>query len=165
MAQTTRLASFGPVCVIAGRLVHLLDRYNLNITEIIISIWKTRTEIKNDIPMAQTTCLASFGPVCIIAGLLVHLLVRYDLNTTEIIISIKKHEQKLKMIHTYGPNDARRVVWAQFRQRWPPSEPKVPVSSWAFPPCHTSRSVVVVVLRLCGCRCGSVVVGSWTCDE
>jgi hypothetical protein len=38
MAQTTRLASFGPVCVIATLLVPELERYNLNKTEIINSI-------------------------------------------------------------------------------------------------------------------------------
>jgi hypothetical protein len=35
MAQTTRLASFGPVCVTAALLVPSRDRYDLNITEII----------------------------------------------------------------------------------------------------------------------------------
>ena len=32
MAQTTRLASFGPVCIIAGLLMHLLVIYDLKLS-------------------------------------------------------------------------------------------------------------------------------------
>ena len=59
--------------------------------------------------MAQTTCLASFGPVLVIPGLPV----AYFVGRLHTLVSIYiKHERNCKKKLTYGPNDARRVVWA-----------------------------------------------------
>ena len=69
--------------------------------------------------MAQTTRFASFGPVFLIAA--------QPKPAHRFITRIEpkknkkkqvKHEQKKKP-HTYGPNNAKRVIWARFSHRCP----------------------------------------------
>jgi hypothetical protein len=69
MAQTTRLASFGPVLVISVLPVAYFVYYNFIYCKTLVSIKKTRNKKIKNSPMAQTTPDASFGPVLVVAGL------------------------------------------------------------------------------------------------
>ena len=71
--------------------------------------------------MAQTTSDALFGPVFIVpAQSIMYLVIRtYIYNKTFVSIKKKRRKMKKKKL-TYGPNDARRVVWARFRHLCPP---------------------------------------------
>ena len=93
-AQTTRLASFGPVFVVpAQSIMYLVIRtYIYNRT--FVSIKKKRRKMEKKSPMAQTTSDASFGLVFVIpAQYIMYLVIRtYIYNRT--FVSIKKNKGK-----------------------------------------------------------------------
>ena len=69
--------------------------------------------------MAQTTCFASFGPVFLIAAQPNPARrFRTQIEPKKKKKKQVKHERKKKP-HTYGPNDAKCVVWARFSHRCP----------------------------------------------
>ena len=78
MAQTTRLASFGPILIVLYLPAPVLRILQLYIDKILINVKKTRKKYIKNSPMAQTTCLASFGPILFISVLPVASLVDYN---------------------------------------------------------------------------------------
>ena len=72
--------------------------------------------------MAQTTCLALFGPVLVIIGLPVAYFMYYNVYTMKYKLVLEKKKHNIKKIKklTYGPNDARRIVWACSLHLHPP---------------------------------------------
>src|ERR1700678_1639256 len=68
MAQTTRLALFGPILVIATlRILLIMSKHRLNL-KIISEYKKKKNYLKKNIPRTQTTRLASFGPILVITN-------------------------------------------------------------------------------------------------
>jgi hypothetical protein len=70
--------------------------------------------------MAQTTPDASFGPVLVISVLPNAYFVDYSCRYYKTLVSIYKKRKKFKKKLTYGPNDARCVIWARSRHLRPP---------------------------------------------
>jgi hypothetical protein len=66
MAQTTHLASFGPVFVVVALPVTDVVEYNLFIQLTLVRIQKKHEEKKKNSLRAQTTQDASFGPVFVV---------------------------------------------------------------------------------------------------
>jgi hypothetical protein len=96
----TRLASFGPLFVVAA----LPAVYSVNrIYETLVSIKKTQ-RIKKNSPTAQTMRLVSFGPVFVVAALPAAYFVNRSYET---LVSIKKKRRILKKTYL-GP---KRRVW------------------------------------------------------
>ena len=70
--------------------------------------------------MAQTTRLASFGPVFAVPVQSVAYLVTSTCIYNKCIVSTKEKTKEKRKKLTYGPNDARRVVWARSCRLRPP---------------------------------------------
>ena len=66
MAQTTRLASFGPIFAVPVQSVVYLVNSTCIYNKCIVS---TKKKKEKSSPMAQTTRLASFGPVLVVSDL------------------------------------------------------------------------------------------------
>ena len=109
MARTTRLASFEPVFVITAcylSLRHVSCRLHAIQTINTSQHKKMKNFYKKNLQV-QTTLDASFGPVFVTTAYhptLRHISCRFRL------VSIKEDKKK----HTYGPNNASRIVWACF---------------------------------------------------
>ena len=69
--------------------------------------------------MAQTTHLALFGPIFVAAAPPIMCFIDYHYIYTINISGLQKNEERKKKTITYGPNNARCVVWACFRRRRP----------------------------------------------
>jgi len=109
MAQTTRLASFGPVVVVAEHPATYFVIRTYVYYKTLVSI---KQKTKKHSSMAQTTRLASFGPVFVVAE---HPATYFVIRTYvyyKHLVSIKEKRKTL----IYGPNDASGVVWARFRR-------------------------------------------------
>ena len=69
--------------------------------------------------MAQTMHLALFGPVFVAASPPVVCFIDYHYIYTINVSWLQKMKKEKKKKLTYGPNNARCVVWAHFRRRPP----------------------------------------------
>ena len=72
--------------------------------------------------MAQTTHLALFGPILVIVGLPVAYFVYYIVYTMKYKLVLEKTRNKKNKKLTYGPNDARCIVWARSLHLHPPCQ-------------------------------------------
>ena len=88
MAQTTRLASFGPFFVVLAQLVIYSVTSTCVYNRILVGIRKKPKANGKYLPMAQTTRLASFGPVSATSDLPVSILRKIRLYVDKTLISI-----------------------------------------------------------------------------
>ena len=100
MAQTTRLASFGPVLVISVLPVAYFMYYSLMYCTTLVSVKKKRRKVKKYSPRAQTTRLASFGPVFTISAHPVAYFVIKSYRYSKNLVAIKRKKQRKHKKHS-----------------------------------------------------------------
>src|ERR1700678_2574513 len=113
MAQTTRLALFGPFSLFVGLRRPSLAAVGLCGLSWISCTFRKNTLKKKNLPMAQTTHLASFGPFSLFVSLRRPSLAAVGLRGL-LWISCTFRKNILKKKTYLWPNDVSGVVWALF---------------------------------------------------
>ena len=107
MAQTTRLASFGPVFAVPVQSVVYLVTSTCIYNKCIVSTKEKRKKKRKNSPMAQTMPDASFGPDFAVPAQSVAYLVTSTCIYNKCIVSTKKKRKKKKQTHLWP----KRCAW------------------------------------------------------